>query len=252
MPTNNLICSPSLLAALPHSQARQHSGHSFYVTPPADGKVRVRRLVHRGAPRPVYKFWSLKLNRIVQCESALEVKVGQLLDASPEAILFGEQPAILHYADSGQWRVHVPDFAVHGKVRREFIEVKYGATIDKMTEHRTSTLGRLLAQFGWGYRLVTEAHVHQGCWLSNAQALLQRGREKGAGPWSLHVYDQVRRQGQISLGDFGWSEQGSQEAVWIASELVRGHLHVDRCVPITAQTPVLLPDNANFGRTLPW
>ncbi|WP_111265422.1 TnsA endonuclease N-terminal domain-containing protein [Marilutibacter maris] len=243
-------CSP--WSGLPCSKVAQDRSFPLYITPPANGQIRVRRLVHRGAPRPAYKFWSLKLGRIVQCESVLEVEVAQLLDASPEVAEFSEQPAFINYEIAGQRHVHVPDFVVRTTDRREFIEVKYSYTVDDEVRRRTTLLVNRLAHFGWDYRLLTDAEINRGSWLSNARVLLRRGQESGSLPWSLQTYERVRQHGSIRLEDFGWSVSRNQQAAWIASELIRGRLWADRSMPITARTPVCLPGRSNTWRTLPW
>ncbi|CAD1796975.1 hypothetical protein XSP_003837 [Xanthomonas euroxanthea] len=252
MPAPNPISSNTRWADLPRCPNNGVPGYQLYIEPPAVAQIRVRRLVHRGAPRPVYKFWSIKLNRIVQCESLLEVEVGQLLDASPGVTYFGEQPVVIHYFEYGQWQRHIPDFCMQMQRSREFIEVKYTHTVDQETERRTNTLTHQLARHGWGYRLLTESEVHRGPWLSNAQVLLRRGREAVNTLWSLHAYEQVRQRCRNFLGDFGWTKTESQDAVWIANELIRGTLLVDRSSPLTALTPVTLPSHDRMGRALPW
>ncbi len=57
------------------------STHGLRIDLPKPGASRMRDLVHRGAQRPVSKIMSVKLGRIVECESALEVDAVQILDA---------------------------------------------------------------------------------------------------------------------------------------------------------------------------
>ena len=74
----------------------RHPGELQIEHPPA-GELRVRRLVHRGTQRPVFKVPSVTLARVVQCESLLEVDMAMLLDACPHVASYREQPVTLRY-----------------------------------------------------------------------------------------------------------------------------------------------------------
>lgn len=229
-----------------------HFHSDIRIQPPAPGQVRVRRLVHRGAPRPVYKFFSIKLNRVVQCESFLEVEAGQLLDACPAVSAFAEQPVVIHYEIDESLHRHIPDFAVWTGGRREFVEVKFKKDLTEEVVDRTLLLSNLLTRLGWGYRLITEDDIRAGFWLWNARKLLRRGREIAPQPWPLKTYDLIRRRGQVPLAHFGWEESGRQDAAWIASELIQGHFQVDRSTPLTADSVIYLGSDTIATRGLPW
>jgi hypothetical protein len=213
----------------------------------------MRNLVHRGAPRPTYKYLSLKLARVVQCESALEVEVGHLLDASPDVLGYAEQPLRVHYEQDGTARSHVPDFVVMADGAPEFVEVKFAKDVSDEVTKRTHNLSILLREFGWSYRLVTEVETRAASWLSNARALLVRGRTNANPAWSLGAYDRLRRAGALPLSEFGWGELRAQESAWIANELIRGHVRVDLRDPLTSDSQLCVPEKApRTWRTLPW
>lgn len=55
---------------------------------------------------------SMKLGRMVECESILEGDVVLLLEYSPGVLSYQEQPALIHYWDGEQMRAYFPDFEV--------------------------------------------------------------------------------------------------------------------------------------------
>lgn len=217
---------------------------------PRPGQLRVRQLVNRGAPRPVSKFHSLKLRRVVHCESSLEVDVAKLLDACP-GMTFAEQPLVLHYFMDGLLRRHIPDFMFQARACRGFIEVKFESDIDDEVRKRTSRLIELLAPYGWRYRVLTESTVRSGHLLSNVQALLRRGRQRPPEYWSLATFDRIGRNGPVPLGAFGWAQAGQMETAWISHELLVGNLYADLTVKLNADTHVHIP-HSDMGGVLPW
>ena len=218
---------------------------------PGVGQVRMRRLVHRGAPRPVSKLHSLKLDRRIECESKLEVEVAVLLDACPAVTLFAEQPLALHYLDRIGLRRHVPDFMVHMGQRREFIEVKFETDIDEEVRYRTGRLVESLAPHGWGYRILSEVEVRSGPYLENAQKLLRRGRQRPPEHWSLATFEWIRKSGSIAIGEFGWGKTNCIETVWIANEIMVGHVNVDLGQRLSADS-LLYVGRPELGGLLPW
>ena len=218
---------------------------------PKPGQVRVRRLVHRGAPRPVSKLASLKLKRTVQCESRLEVEVATLLDASPGVARFAEQPATLYYFDHTGPRLHIPDFLVQVGTRREFIEVKFETDIDDEVRSRTARLTTLLKPYGWHYRLVTETTVRAGYALDNAQKLLRRGRQRPPEHWSLATFERIRKSGATTLGEFGWDGPSRPETAWICHEILAGTIQVDRSQKLGAESRLYV-ERTDLQGGLPW
>lgn len=218
---------------------------------PGPGQLRVRRLIHRGAPRPVSKFHSLTLRRAVQCESSLEVDVAKLLDACPAVTVFGEQPLALRYLDGGLLRRHVPDFLFQAGADRGLIEVKFEADIDDAVRRRTELLVELLKPHGWRYHVVTEATVRSGHLLSNVQTLLRRGRQRPPEHWSLAVFNRIRQCGPIALSEFGWHQPGQVETSWISYEILIGNVHVDLNCKLSAET-LLYVERHDLGGALSW
>lgn len=210
----------------------------FSIALPAPGQVRVRHLVHRGAPRPTTKVPSVLLGRVVQCESVLEAELASILDACPGVIWFAEQPAIIRFRFKRAPTFHVPDFAVVTAAGCEFVEVKFGKDVTNDVVDRTARLAALLRPYGMGYRLVTERHIRTQPMLGNARQLLIRGRETVEPTWALRTQEAVRRRGSIRLAEFGWREPGSFEAGGIARLILDARLHLDMRAEISPDTQV--------------
>lgn len=219
---------------------------------PRDGAVRMRTLVHRGTQRPVFKVPSVKLDRVVQCESILEADTALLLDVHPSVVSFAEQPARLHYPLGGLWRSHIPDFAVQSGGRITFVEVKFEKDVSDEVKERTdrmkATLGRLAAD----YRLLTEAHIRDGHALQNAVRLQRRARHAVSEVQLLQTHEALRAAGGTTLATFGWSEQGSLEAVCIAKLVIQGKASVDTNRPLTNHSRVWLSSAEDLVEAASW
>ncbi|MGH8052245.1 MAG: hypothetical protein ACREPB_16415 [Arenimonas sp.] len=187
------------------------------------------------------KVPSIKLGRVVQCESILEAEAAQLLDACPGVLSFGEQPLILHYRYNGHHHWHIPDFAlVTEDGVRELIEIKFHKNVDNDVLWRTALLADYLKPFGVAYRLLTERDIRSGHRLDNAKSLLRRGRERANETWSLNTYERIRSQGSLALEQFGWQQSGRQEAGWIAREIIEGQIRTNLLEPLSEKSCVVL------------
>lgn len=204
---------------------------------PDAGKVRMRKLLSRGAMRPIYRFPSLKLQRDVQMESDLERQMAMLFDACPAVASFAEQPAEL-VLTHGHWSGrHIPDFAVVHRGRPGFIEAKYYKDVDAEVLARTRSMAAALAGAGIGYHLVTERDLPCQARLDNARILLQRGRLPRNPVDAFLVLCRVQDGTAMTLGDLGWTLPGRSHA--LARDILEGRLHVDLSLRLTATTPVV-------------
>lgn len=210
----------------------------FRVTCPEGDSIRMRKLVHRGAQRPVSKYPSFKLERIVECESLLEVDMAILLDACPNVEGFAEQPLTLHYLAENTWRWHIPDFAMIYLGRLHFIEVKFQRDIDAEIEARTEHLKQRLTALGASYALLTEAEIRAQHWLDNARKLLRRGRHSLSELELLGYHETLRRAGASPLSNWGWVDPGNRAAIAIAHLILRGKAGVPLSQPLSPESVV--------------
>ena len=204
---------------------------------PDEGKVRVRKLLSRAAMRPIYRFASLKMGRSIHLESALEHQVAMLLDACPTVEAFGEQPVTLEFETGTGAARHIPDFAVSHRGHPWFLEVKYSKDVDSTCLQRTQRLVDLLAPLGIEYRLITEKDLPLQPRLSNAWALLQRGRRTVPPHLSLMTYQRVLSSPGITLGELEWASP--LIAASLAGDLMQGRLHTDLGKTLTLESPIL-------------
>ena len=71
------------------------------------------------------KFFSCKNERLVQCESHLELQAARFLEFAPGVLSFSEQPPALVLRIQGRRRKYTPDFVVHwADGRKWLVEVK--------------------------------------------------------------------------------------------------------------------------------
>lgn len=222
------------------------AAHGLRIELPPPSAHRMRDLVHRGAQRPVSKITSVKLGRVVQCESALEVDAVQILDAQGAVASFSEQALRIHYHLDGQARHHVPDLAVLTHQGRLLLfEVKFQSDADENVQQRTALLQGALRATGVQYQLLTEHQIRGGDNLQRAIRVLRRARHATCKVQLTAVLDRLVRLGCAELSTFDWDVPGSEAACSIAYLLVQGRASLDASVPLTARTRVW----ANQGST---
>ena len=232
----------SLKSALEALQRDAAATSSLLVDLPKGDNVRMRKLVHRGTQRPVFKVPSLKLDRSIHCESLLEHEAALLLDADPAVAEFTEQPVRLHFqvtADA-EPASHIPDFAVLGDGRLRFIEVKFEKDVDTSVSERTDQLRDLLSRFDIGYELWTERHVRRGHAAENALRVLRRARYPTVDARELAALERLRSAKRLRLDQLGWDDTDPLNAACIARLILSGHAQIDAEVLVTGQSTVWL------------
>lgn len=210
----------------------QWAGLTWHWPPP--GSVRMRKLLSRGARRPIFRFASLKLGRSVHMESLLEEQVALQLEACPSVSAYAEQPVMFHLATTDGPMRHVPDFAVLQDGQPGFLEIKYAKDVDAQVLRRTAILADRLAPFGMSYRLVTEADLPNAARLANAWALISRGRAKVSDLDTLLLHHQAAH--TTTLGELGWGDPAVARR--LARHILEGRLQVDLSVLLGRQSRV--------------
>jgi hypothetical protein len=95
-----------------------------FEAPPAD-MVGAKRSPAEGSRQEAIPLHSEKLQRVVACESGMEVKVYSWLERSEEVLCYQEQPIAFAYAAEGRDRLYYPDVVVWDREGRVLmIEVK--------------------------------------------------------------------------------------------------------------------------------
>lgn len=206
-------------------------------TPPPD-EARFRRLVHRGAPRPTFKFPSIKLQRAVQCESALEREAALLLDMDPGIHDYGEQPMRIDYSLNGEWCCHVPDFAAMSIKGLLIYELKFKKDLNDDLMRRTQLLTAKFSALGITYEVLTEANLRRGFRVENAKRVLRRARHAVDEVLLLSTLNTLIQARCVALTEFDWSVDGSHKAAAIAQLIVSGHAIVDNGLLLTSASKV--------------
>jgi len=107
---------------------------------PESGQLRSRKVVSRSRARPMGKYPSWKMKRMVQWESENELNAFRLLDCNPDVTSFHEQPCEVMYFLDGKARSHYPDILVEKNGRKELWEVKPESEAEKPEVVTRSTL----------------------------------------------------------------------------------------------------------------
>jgi len=225
--------------ALRRLQASAAARHDLQIDLPAPGLLRMRTLVHRGVQRPVFKITSVKLGRVVHCESPLEVDLVLQLDADPKVVSFAEQPARLRYQNRDAWRSHVPDFAISNADGKLILaEVKFEKDVDEDVRERTRWIEACLPKLGAEYRLLTERSIRAGSAVQNASRVLRRARHTASEADLLRVLETLRGEVGLTLDAFGWNVPASQSAICIARLILNGKAAVDLRQPLSGSSRV--------------
>ncbi|HRP71750.1 MAG TPA: TnsA endonuclease N-terminal domain-containing protein [Luteimonas sp.] len=228
------------------------SASDLRVELPPEDVVRIRNLVSRATQRAVFKMTSIKLARVVQCESILESDVVLRLDSNPGVTSYAEQPVRIHYLMDGVWRSHIPDFVLLSGDQLIVIEVKYEKDVDDEVRERTRWMEGALARLGVEYRLLTEMHIRQGDAVQNALRLLRRARHPASDEHLLQAYDVLRQAGNLPLSAFGWHLPDSLNAICIAQLVVRGRAMVEKNAPLTGESMVWPIEDKGQGQGVSW
>lgn len=109
------------------------------------------------------KFPSMKLGRMVECESLLEADAVRLLEFSPGVLSYQEQPARIHYWDGETMRDYYPDFQLNltdGRIIH--LEVKRSEELARMAlKNKFSAIARHYAETGKFFRIATEQEIRK-------------------------------------------------------------------------------------------
>ncbi len=135
------------------------------------------RKVRSSGRNIVGHFPSLKLGRMVAFESLLERDLICLLDYEPSVEWFSEQPLVIRYQHSGQWRQYTPDFHVVHRVHNLLFECKPKRFVYDPKNQIKFEAARLWCQErGWAFDVVTDEHLASNWRVKNIKLLTQFAR----------------------------------------------------------------------------
>lgn len=131
----------------------------------------VRKITKAGGRKLVSKFPSVKLRRIVRCESPLERDYVYLLEFG-RAKFYEEQPLRIRYYLDGKRRRYTPDFLVTVGEKKLIVEVKLESVALKK-KYRTlfAIASQICRREGYVFVVVTEKMIRVQPRLSNIKKL---------------------------------------------------------------------------------
>ncbi|GAB1394766.1 hypothetical protein MASR1M60_29300 [Rhodocyclaceae bacterium] len=195
------------------------------------------------------KYPSLKLGRMVACESLLEGDLVILLELSPEVLSYQEQPARIQYWDGIQMRDYFPDFeVVLMDGTRIHLEVKHSRKLAKpelARKYRAIAVHyqRTPIQF----RIVTELECQREPLRSNLQRMNYLRTKKTAEslPSEAELY-RLLGEASVSLAQLE-TILGVETTLRL---LALGLLHCDLSVEITSATLVSITEGGRHATIL--
>lgn len=205
--------------------------------------ARVRQVISRSTCKVVYKFPSIKLRRMVYCESGLELDYVYLLDADHDVISFQEQPGKIRYYLNGELHEYTPDFLVIRPHKKQIVEVK---PISKAsTEEYRILFGIIEAichEAGYEFIVATEVTIREESRLSNVKVFWRYGRTPIGPPHHIYCQEFFNHKPQATLGElFEFFDRKGEEKGVVFSLLYRGVVGIDIKQPLTTHSPIYLP-----------
>lgn len=133
----------------------------------------VRNVMSRSSRKFRVKFPSKKLNRMVACESLLELDAALHFEFSPGIVSFQEQPAMIHYEHDGATRRYFPDFELvmrNGEV--VYVEVKPKTKLSSpQLASKLTAIGEHYNRKNQRFLVLTDAVLRQQPRLNNLRLL---------------------------------------------------------------------------------
>jgi len=198
--------------------------------------MRLRKVIRRTNRLVTSKVPSLKVGRVIACESRAEKHFVYRLDLDPTVVTFTEQPAEIQYPVDGVLRRHFPDFLVQRTTGPEFVEVKRAVDAARPEiANRTAILTAALAAQAIGYRVVTHEEIEAQPGLGNVRRLI-RCRTTPVDPANADaVVAAVDVSFAMRLGDL---VAGGFSRETVLSLVANGRLWLDIDVTITPETVI--------------
>lgn len=180
---------------------------------------------------------SMKLGRMVECESMLEGDVVLLLEYSPGVLSYQEQPALINYSDGEKIRAYFPDFeALLSDGSLVHLEIKPSTKLSKPTiAAKYRAIATHYKHTPIQFRIVTELECQREPLRSNLRRLCYLRTKLTAEPLPSSA-ELTRLLGQIPIS-LTTSEMilGAEVTQRL---LALGRLHCDLSAEITPRTLV--------------
>jgi len=191
------------------------------------------------------KFPSLKLGRMVQFESLLELDFIHLLEYDPTVTHYEEQPLTIEYQFDGKTRRYTPDFHVTRSKNHTLVECKPDRFVDTDENQRKFAVAEAwCAERGWQFQVATAAAIRGGSRLQNIKFLHQFARREVSPSIRARLYTELPASEQLPLSVLAAAVDPDNGLAAIYGLVWRGELTLPiDDAPLTPDTPV------TWGRT---
>jgi len=138
--------------------------------------------------RWIGKFPSLKLERMVGYQSAIERDFIYLLDFDPAVTTYKEQPMTISYLDGGKQRGYTPDFSIVLNNRTYLAECKHHQFLqEEVNGLKWRAARRWCSTHGATFHVVTDTRIRAGYRLKNVKLLTDYARYPASDATTLGV-----------------------------------------------------------------
>lgn len=208
--------------------------------------ARVRQVISRSTCKVVFKFPSIKLGKMVYCESSLELDYAFLLDADRDVISFQEQPGKIRYHLLGKVHHYTPDFLVIRPHKKQVIEVKPKSKAATEENRMLFEIIRAIClNAGYEFIVITDIDVREGLRLENVRAFWKYGRTTIYPRHHIYCQEFFTQNSEATLEDLVSFFAGRKEGKGVVFSLLYwGVVGIDINLPVTALSPVHLPVSA--------
>lgn len=207
---------------------------------------RVRRVISRSTCRVVYKFPSIKLGRMVYCESSVELDYAFLLDADHSVMSFQEQPGKIIYYLNGKLHKYTPDFLVNRPHKKQIVEVKPESKAST-EENRVlfEIIRTICLNAGYEFVVITDIDIREGSRLENVRAFWKYGRTPLSPQHHIYCQEFFTQNSEATLGGLVSFFAARNEGKGVVFSLLYwGVVGIDINRPLNALSPIHLPASA--------
>ncbi len=204
----------------------------------------VRKITSAGGRKLVSKFPSIKLGRVVRCESPLERDYVYLLEHG-KAKFYEEQPLRIWYYLNGKKRRYTPDFLVESSNKKQIVEVKPVKVVVKAEfQALFHTISQICRQEGYEFLVVTDEMIRVQPRLANIKILYRYAKVPIFPDYQLEYYEFLKEEPRISirgLANFLSSRKIEDSLSVVYALSYWGFLEIDLTKPVNSTTLVSLP-----------
>lgn len=149
----------------------------------------VRSVSNRGR-NATGRFPSIKMGRMIQFESLVELDYIYLLDYDPDVEQFEEQPITIEYRCGAKTLRYTPDFLVVRQAHRKLVECKPDEFVNTEENQRKFRAAESwCAEKGWAFCVVTATQIRSGHRLRNVKFLTRFARFRPDVIVRARIYD---------------------------------------------------------------